>query len=47
MHLHVPLTQVPIRSMHHVLVALQYEEACSYGVLIKCKFFYFTLWTYG
>jgi len=32
------LRQVPIRSMQHVSVALQYDEAFSfYSRLIKCK----------
>jgi len=30
--------------MHYMLVALQYENVCSYNILIKCNFCNFTLW---
>jgi len=30
--------------MQHVLVALQYEEASNYSILVKCKLLNFTLW---
>jgi len=30
--------------MHDVLAALQYEEASSYSILIKCNVCNFTLW---
>jgi len=33
--------------MQYVLVALQYEEASNYSVLIKCNFYNFTLWMPG
>jgi len=36
--LHVPLRHVSIRSTQYVLVALQYEEASSYNILIKFSF---------
>jgi len=39
-----PLRQVPFRSVQHVLVALQYEEASSYSILIKCNICDFILW---
>jgi len=43
-NMHATLGQVPIKFMQRVLVALQYEEASSYNILIKYHFCHFILW---
>jgi len=42
----MPLRQASIIFIQYLLVALQYEEASSYSILIKCNFCTFTLCLY-
>jgi len=44
LHLRVTLRQVRIRSMQHVLVALQYKEVSCYSILIKSNFWDLAFW---
>jgi len=47
LQLHVPLNQVTIKSMQHVLIALQCEEVSSYSILVNGIIYFFSLDVYA